>query len=345
MDKIQDYIKQPKIAGSVGFLLGLVIGLFVLGWGLFPVQWTDAAPQHLRQDAKIDYLQMVIESYVQNQDQRLARQRWQELGSDGGDILNQLESKQIVDQEAVTVFRNLVNEPVSPETSIPDESNVEVTESVINGDKKETKTNPLFLFGLFCVLTLIIGAVLFFVIMARRKSERSEFTPIDESVEPEETPDSFENSVETIKKEPITQFMSTYMAGDDLYDDSYSIDSAMGEFLGECGVGISETIGVGEPKKITAFEVWLFDKNDIQTVTKVLMSDHAYNDDNINQKLASKGEPILISPGKSILLETATLKLEARVVDMNYGSGSMLDNSYFDRMTLELVVWEKEKSE
>jgi hypothetical protein len=44
---------------------------------------------------------------------------------------------------------------------------------------------------------------------------------------------------------------------------------------GECGVGISETIGVGDPKKVTAFEVWLFDKNDIQTVTKVLMSAHA----------------------------------------------------------------------
>ena len=48
--------------------------------------------------------------------------------------------------------------------------------------------------------------------------------------------------------------MTTYMIGDDLYDDSFSIDSPSGEFLGECGVGISDTIGVGDPKKVTALK-------------------------------------------------------------------------------------------
>jgi hypothetical protein len=139
----------------------------------------------------------------------------------------------------------------------------------------------------------------------------------------------------------IAQFMTTYMIGDDLYDDSFSIDSPSGEFLGECGVGISDTIGVGDPKKVTAFEVWLFDKNDIQTVTKVLMSQHAYNDPTISQRLASKGEPILLTAGQSVWLETATLKLEARAVDMNYGQGALPNGSYFERMTLELAVWPK----
>ena len=35
---------------------------------------------------------------------------------------------------------------------------------------------------------------------------------------------------------------------------------------------------MGEPKKVAALEIWLFDKNDIKTATKVLMSEHAYND-------------------------------------------------------------------
>jgi hypothetical protein len=43
-----------------------------------------------------------------------------------------------------------------------------------------------------------------------------------------------------------------------------------GEFMGEYGVGVSEAIGVGEPKKVTALEIWLFDKNDIKTATKGL---------------------------------------------------------------------------
>ena len=102
--------------------------------------------------------------------------------------------------------------------------------------------------------------------------------------------------------QPIAQFMTTYVLGDDLFDDSFSIDSPSGEFLGECGIGISETIGVGEPKKVTAFEVWLFDKNDIQTVTKVLMSSHAFNDSATFQRLQAKGEPFLVERGKQVVL-------------------------------------------
>ena len=87
----------------------------------------------------------------------------------------------------------------------------------------------------------------------------------------------------------MAQFMASYKLGDDLFDDSFSIDFPAGEFLGECGVGISETIGVGDPKKVTAFEVWLFDKNDIQTVTKVLMSAHAFLDEATRLRLACQG--------------------------------------------------------
>lgn len=111
--------------------------------------------------------------------------------------------------------------------------------------------------------------------------------------------------------------------------------------MGECGVGISDTIGVGDPKKVTAFEVWLFDKNDIQTVTKVLMSQHAFNDPGISQRLTSKGDLVLAESGKHVLLETATLQLEARVVNMNYGQGALPSDSYFEQLTLELQVWPK----
>jgi hypothetical protein len=135
--------------------------------------------------------------------------------------------------------------------------------------------------------------------------------------------------------------MTTYNLGNDLYDDSFSIDSQAGEFLGECGVGISETVGVGEPKRVTAFEVWLFDKNDIQTVTKVLMSQHAFSDEATKQRLAAKGEPIPAEAGREMELETATLRLQARVVDMSYGSGALPPESFFDRMTLELTAWLK----
>mgnify|MGYP001824570785 CR=1 FL=1 len=135
--------------------------------------------------------------------------------------------------------------------------------------------------------------------------------------------------------------MTSYQHGDDMYDDSFSIDSPSGEFLGECGVGISETVGVGDPKRVTAFDVWLFDKNDIQTVTKVLMSAHAFGDSELQQQLAAKGEPVLVELGGETVLETQTLQLVARIVDIAYGDSAMSADNFFERFILELEVSQK----
>jgi len=142
---------------------------------------------------------------------------------------------------------------------------------------------------------------------------------------------------------PIVQFMTTYLHGDDLYDDSFSIETSAGEFLGECGMGISQTLNApGEAKKVTAFEVWLFDKNDIRTVTKVIMSDHAFNDDAIRASLAAKGEAVLAKSGDKVALETASLRIQARMVDLAYGTGPTPPNSFFERITIELAAWKRD---
>jgi len=142
---------------------------------------------------------------------------------------------------------------------------------------------------------------------------------------------------------PIVQFMTTFLHGDDLYDDSFSIETSSGEFLGETGVGISETLGAGsDAKQVTALEVWLFDKNDIRTVTKVLMSDHAFTDDALRAKLAPKGEAVHVEPGKKILLDTATLRVQARIVDLSYKADAMPPKSVIDRITIELAAWQRE---
>ncbi len=142
---------------------------------------------------------------------------------------------------------------------------------------------------------------------------------------------------------PLVQFMTTYLQGDDLYDDSFSIETPSGEFLGETGVGISESLGsTGDAKAVTALEVWLFDKNDIRTVTKVLMSDHAFNDGDIRTRLAPKGEAVLARPGDKVILETATLRVQARIVDLSYKTDTMPPNAVFDRITIELASWRRD---
>lgn len=150
-----------------------------------------------------------------------------------------------------------------------------------------------------------------------------------------------ESNINGNGEKPVAQFMSTYLFGDDRYDESFIFDAPNGAFLGECGISISDLIGVGEPKKISAFDVWLFDKNDIQTVTKVIMSRHAYNDPNIKSRLEIRGEPILAEPGKLFQLETATLRMEGRIVDVSYGDLPLPEDSYFQRNTIELAVYRK----
>jgi hypothetical protein len=99
---------------------------------------------------------------------------------------------------------------------------------------------------------------------------------------------------------------------------------------------------VGDPKKVTALEIWLFDKNDIKTATKVLMSAHAFADAGIRSRLEAKGELIQVEPQKKIVLETESLELLATVVDLQFGDGALPEKSYFERVTLELAIWRKE---
>ena len=348
MDKIQEYLKRPLITAGIGFLIGLIIGLPILGWGLMPVRWTDADPSYLRTDLQEDYFCMVIHSFMKTGDSLQAKERLEGLGSVSEEKLaNLMPGDCGLSITDIDQFRTALG---LAQTVLPAEEATEVEEAMPVDEKEATEDkksafNPFILVGVLCLITLIIGGALAYIFFVRKRSLNGIF-PVRSKPEVSETEvDAYEDipaEFSTPDQDvPITQFMSTYVSGDDLFDDSFSIDSPTGEFLGECGVGISETIGVGDPKKITAFEVWLFDKNDIQTVTKVLMSQHAFDDAAIANRLASKGEPVLLEPGGKVFLETATLVLEARVVDMNYGQGALPENSFFDRLTLELAVWPK----
>jgi hypothetical protein len=144
---------------------------------------------------------------------------------------------------------------------------------------------------------------------------------------------------------PLMQKMSNYTPGFGNYDESYTIEDEQERFLGECGALISETIGTGDPAKAAAIEVWLFDKDDfVRTVTKVFASEYAFNDPAMRSKLEAKGDLVLAQPGAVVTMETNTLRLQARIVDMQYGTGPLPPNSYFDKMTIELAAWRKDAS-
>ncbi len=347
MNNVRKAYEKPYFLPIVTLLLGLVLGLVVLGWWLWPVEWVDAAPSQLQNEYKRDYLCMVIDSYVRNHDEDLVDKRLYALGDDAEAYVNMLtpelckftSAEEIASFKALKFIDSTVASSSTASTTTLTEQATELTDAQAEGTKKSSFVAVL----LWIAGILIVVGGAFFILIKRGKinlNKQNDQKRVVHKGFADDTPVTTE--VNQTNQEPaLAQFMTTYRLGDDLYDDSFSIDSPAGEFLGECGVGITETIGVGDPKKVSALEVWLFDKNDIQTITKVLMSAHAFNDAATRQRLAAKGETILVESGQRFVMETATLQLEARIVDMVYARDALPENSHFSRLTLEISVWNK----
>jgi len=332
MDAIKEQSKKPWVVIVGGLLLGLILGL-IYAWAINPVEWTDAPIDMLRLELQEEYMRMAIDSYSVNQDVALAQTRYNAVGENNELILAQIQANPgSQSPQSVEAYTAAVQAPpvAAPATTPQPE-----------GEAEEGGGSALrWVLPLLCLIVLGVAGILFYLFYWRNRSKTSA-APASTASQTPARPTAVAEYTSAGEEPPMAQFMATYKLGDDLFDDSFSIDSPAGEFLGECGVGISETIGVGEPKKVTAFEVWLFDKNDIQTVTKVLMSAHAFLDEATRQRLESKGDPVLAEPGSEIVLETQTLRLVARVVDMAYGDGALPEQSFLERLLLELAVWPK----
>jgi hypothetical protein len=141
----------------------------------------------------------------------------------------------------------------------------------------------------------------------------------------------------------VGTFITTYRHGcDEMFDTSFNLEADGHDFLGECGVGVAETIGDASPEQVCAMEVWLFDKGDIRTTTRLLVSDFALDDPDIRESLAGRGDMVRASRGQSLRLETAGLELRTEVIDVQYGDDpGAPPHSYFQELTLELRVIRK----
>jgi len=322
---LKNLLKNTKVALISGAVLGLILGL-ILAWGIWPVQWTNGTPEVLREDLQADYLRMIIDSYERTGDVNTAMARWDNLGEAASSAYLRLQTdpgylNPVDVQEFGALVQSVRGAPI-PTTPT---------------GAGASAAGSLVLYASIVVVLILVAVGALYLWRLLRKGSGT-VTPVMQAAEASRQAEKT-NFEEMGLAPPITQTMTTYVLGDDLYDESFSIDTGGGEFLGEYGVGVSETVGVGEPKKVAALEIWLFDKNDIKTATKVLMSEYAYNDPNIRARLEPKGELVIVKPQEQVLLETATLQLLATVVDMDYGTGAMPQKSYFERITLELAIW------
>jgi hypothetical protein len=344
MDALKKFLSGWGLA-VIALIAGLGLGL-LYAWQISPVEWTDTDPSSMRRDLQVDYLRMVVESYFITNDEGQAQYRYELLGPDREEILSDLAALEDgVSSEALQQFDALVRSGGADIEGTEEEPVPEATEPA-----QSSEPAPLAQIGLVCGLTFLLLVFLLAAIRLKRRAEMASIEYEDEYGEPgmDYAADVGEMEYEQPaepgqpSEQTLATFRTTYSLGDDLYDDSFSIESpASGDFLGECGVGIGDLIGVGEPKKVSAFELWLFDKNDIQTVTKVLMSRYTYNDEATLSRLSAKGDPVLAMSGGIVELETASLRIEARVVDLSYGEAALPSESFFERVTIELRAFPK----
>ena len=356
-----DIINQrPGLTALVAFIAGLIIGLVVLGWGLFPVEYTGADPSGLFPEYQAVYVRNAAELYAFDNNQEKLRSALSGWGGDAIACELAQASLDPADQQRMIAAATIVNGTgcgslAAPglQATLPAGATAAVpgaTAALPDAQASDGGSGllPTLLLGLLLVLLLL---AIFYVWNRRRALmegagdddlEYSEGATGQKSARGAARPAAAAAAREPMAV-PIARFRTAYTRGHDTYDDSFSIENANGDFLGECGVGISETLGATTPKNVTALEVWLFDKNDIRTITKVIMSDHAFFDEALKAKLAPKGEPVLARENETIVLETATLIINAEITEMDYGESSdMPDASYFERFTIELSAWAKE---
>jgi hypothetical protein len=319
----------------IAFLLGAIVGLVVLGWWLWPVKWTNADPADLRQSHQESYLQMIADSYALTGNAELARTRLEALKVPGekdtalAAILDSLMKDRLEAGKADEALRlqRLSSAVILPPPPTPAPTAGQPTVT--------TRTQALRVLGIaFFLLLLGAGIVLGLSQIQKRQGMRRRRMPI--------TPEPFARGAEvgdiTAPVPPesaLGQLETTFNLGDQGYDVTVPIESSAGEFLGECGISALEDTSPGEPDRVAAFEVWLFDKDDVRTETKVLLSERAFADDALRERLATKGELIRVQQGQTVTLETANLRLDARIAEAEYESDA---NSAFARLTTRLEI-------
>jgi hypothetical protein len=363
-------LRPLAVGGAAGLIVGCLIGWLAIGWGLWPVQYVgDAYTYELNDTEKMGYVAAVADSYNLTGQVEVARQRfngwtteeevsalaqlfadyqaqgkmqeaqrvtdlavelqraegWDSAGV--GQVTNQV-AAEYTQQGAgdkaqfVALFAGALGTSgvVTPPASVPVPATTAPQAQIPLVGNVGTLLRLCGVLLLLLVLVLLIS-----VILRRRRSGRK---PAAKRAEAEWT---------GAGPRPLLQKTSSYALGMDNFDESFAIETEDDKWLGECGMGISESLGEGTPRRVTAFEVWLFDKPNTRTVTNVLMSDFAYNDEGLRTRLSSRGDAVLATPNATFTLETPALTIEAQVVEMEYGDG-MPAFGYFNNLKVSLTV-------
>lgn len=329
--------------------LGLVIGLIIgLGIGLV-IGWMTVDFR-----ASADDVAAAADSFALNGNADLAKVRLASLSkAEQETIINQMiqdrQAKNLtIEADRLTTFaRALGITPKTPGAGQPAAPGATPRPGATPAPAAPTGGGidlvPILLIVFIVGLLALAGVILFTRVLPQMRARRKARAPAASPEAVAKTPAPTLGMPEAPASAPsaaggLGRFVPSYTLGNDNYDTSYSLETPRGEFLGECGMGISERLGEGKPDKVTAFDLWLFDKADVRTVTQILMSEHAFKDQALRAKLQTKGEAVLAEKGKVIHLETQSLGITAHIVELVYAvNPSLPPNSHFQKLIVEIA--------
>jgi len=342
---IKTYV--PSVALIVAVALAFLVGL-LWGYGLDPVSFYDSSPRTMGQGWQDEWVRLVADRYHLATSTTVPSEEFRQS------IISLLRSvddpQEIVNRLGLTEISELAAEaqigaPISPER--PN----------IIGTLRPWIIGPILVIILFVVGSLLYGFYInpMLVTPIRKRIRGSQGTDAvgaaeisrikaDKAKRDSILKDAASAPI-SILGTPVVTHVSTYAPGR-AYDDSFSIEDATkdDEFLGECGAVISETATLGGDK-VSAIEVWLFDKDDFtRTLTSVFVSEYAADDPATRSTLETKGQLVVVKPGAMITLETNALILQATIMEVVYGTGPLPPNSYFDRVSIKLQAWRRSGS-
>ncbi|HOV49166.1 MAG TPA: hypothetical protein PLM06_11085 [Anaerolineae bacterium] len=337
----------------LGVLIGLILG-FIIAWGIWPVQWKDATPGHLHPVYQGYYINAVAQEYQQTGRLDVAKHKlgldldekanpWlkepQTLEEGFAQALAQTESREMVialGRLAQDLQVNFRPDVTAPEATTTPEAETPPSRSFLG--------NLLRVLG-YLIIALAVAALLYLLYSRWVEKRRAAGQPEEAGLAGAYGRPMEEAVVEGEAAPALRTVSATYREGDDFFNPSFSIEDGT-EFLGECGVDISYAIGSGDHKKVTALEIWLFDKSDIKTVTTVLASEYAFRDPTLRAELAAKvasgGELRQMLPNDEVVLETTALRVRATVKGVVYAvSDDLPERSYFKEANVELRAYRR----
>jgi hypothetical protein len=339
-------------------LFGMILGMIV-GYVISPIEFANAGPHRMNNDAVEQWVKMVAVGHEEN------------VGYAEPDVLSVLQ--QLPNPKGVVAkLATDASLPVHEQQAVGNLQNIpgfgDLTGSVAPVDPGLVNSLielviPLVVVAIVIPIVVLVWRLLIFdnliapVINQIRRARDPELRAKQDKAKKElETLQDIKRIKEEMATnvvadaelgEPVMQTISIYTKGRN-YDDSFAIELGPdqgNQFLGECGVSIATKAG----DDVQSVEFWGFDMATQDTLTKIFAAPAAVNDPALQAKLA----PRLTNPATDIIvatkdakhtLETDSIRIQGEIVSVVYNDAGGTPDSGIENMQIKIMTWQKQGS-